>query len=169
MDREPILVEKPFPLYAVPRVWGWTKTYRHRIADDFGHQDESAFVNALMEKMGSGLETWAVMRGEELGGLVCAEPITPVVLSCDVLFKPQFFGKDTIDPAMRQVLKELFSRDNVAKVSMNLFDDNSGLISMFTRLGGSIEARLKNHTMRQGRLVNVISIAIQKGDFSCSA
>ncbi len=161
-------VYSPFPMYAVPRLWDWTRKYRHRISDDFGYDSAGAFTDSLMRRMAAGLETWAVERDEELGGFVCVEPITPVALSCHVLFKPPFFGRETIDPALSQIFKQLFEREGIEKISTNLFDDNDGLKTMMKRLGGRVEGRLRNHTRRQGKLMNVAVVAILKEEFVCS-
>ncbi len=129
-------VFSPFPMYAIPRLWDWTRKYRHRISDDFGHDSPESFADGLMARMENGLETWAVERNEELGGFVCVEPITPVALSFHLLFKPQFFAKDTVDAALREVFKELFKRDGIEKISTHIFEDNDGMRSMMWRLGG---------------------------------
>jgi RimJ/RimL family protein N-acetyltransferase len=168
MNTESMNVYSPFPMNAVPRLWNWTKKYRYRIADDFGHESPEAFTDALLKRMQGGLETWAVESGGELGGFVCVEPVTPVAVEFHVLFKPPFFTKSIIDPALGQVFAKLFERDGIEKVTTHIFEDNSGLMTMVKRLGGKTEGRLRNHTKRQGKLMNVTAMAILKEEFTCS-
>jgi RimJ/RimL family protein N-acetyltransferase len=160
-----IRVESPFPSFAIPRVWNWTQEFRDRIADAFAPKTLEAFV-ALWESMDrAGRKRWAVYRDGELCGVITAQRLSPIVSDAHCVFAKRAWGVETTLASLRIVFAELFSDGTTTKISSMLFADNRSIIGLIRKLGGAVEGRLVNQTMRGGKLVDMVVIGIQKEAF----
>lgn len=159
-----ISVQSPFPLHAVPRIWAWIQDFRWRVSDDFGPATEAEFVSTWLERL-EVQRSWAVYRDGELGGVVTAQQETPVVAIAHCLFAKRFWGHDTTLPALRLAFSEIYRDFGVSKIASLAFEDNLQLIHLVRKLGGEKEGVLRQHTQRQGKLVNMIAIGVLQADF----
>lgn len=158
-----ITVESPFPLHSLPRVWGWIQSFRNRVADDFGPQTLEAFVEKGIADA-ERVRTWAVYRDGELGGMVTFEKWTEILGTCHCLFKREMWGRKTTLPALEQILKEIFA-EGILKISLCVFADNKAIIALVKDLGGVTEGHYRNHTRRNGELVDMVAIALFQEGF----
>jgi len=158
-----VRVESPFPDYAVPRVWTWIETFRHRVADDFAPQTLPEFVR-YWEQRKLIDRTWGVWRGEDLGGLITIEELNPAVVSSHCLFKRSFWGPEITVEALRQVYSEIFN-EGYQKIVSFAFRDNSQLLGLARKLGAEKEGVLRRQTVREGKPVDMIAIGLLREDF----
>lgn len=156
-------LERPFPEYALPRVWTWIEDFRHRVADDFSPKTLAEFMLHWRERKPF-RKTWGVWRGEELGGLVIYEPWQPGVGTSHALFKRTFWGRSTTRRALELVYAELFD-SGVRKVVSFPFRTNNAIIALGKSLGAVTEGVMKGQTLRDGQPVDVIILSLFKEDF----
>lgn len=153
---------KPFPLNAAPRVWMWMNELRSRVCDDYAPKTLDEFL-ANWERRTA--QSWGILRGGELGGLVTFEKISPVVGTAHVLFKRSFWGFKTTIPALEMVYREAFATSGVSKILSMVFRDNYGIRHLAKHVGAREEGIFKNHTMRDGKLVDMVAIGLQEEEF----
>jgi RimJ/RimL family protein N-acetyltransferase len=158
-----VRVETPFPLWAVPRVWTWMRAVWPKVADDFGPADFDAFL----EKWAAGEEIeerWAVYRGEDLGGLITVQRLTPYLATTHIVFSKAFLGYSTTLEAMRQVYQQTFD-SGVGKLCVQVFADNSNLIALAKRTGAVVEGRLRAHTLQGGEPRDMVILGLLREEF----
>lgn len=153
----------PFPEYALPRVWTWIEDFRHRVVDDYSPKSLSEFVRHWKEREPF-RKTWAIWRGEDLGGLVIYEPWQPGVGTSHALFKRSFWGREVTRAALEQVYGEIFD-SGTRKVVSFPFRDNAAIIALGKSLGAVTEGVLKGQTLRNGEPVDVVILSLFKEDF----
>jgi|HubBroStandDraft_1064217.scaffolds.fasta_scaffold130886_2 RimJ/RimL family protein N-acetyltransferase len=159
-----IRVESPFPAFAIPRVWVWVSEFRHRVCDDYSPKTLEAFVDLWEAGDRTGRKRWAVYRDGELCGVITVQRLSPVLSDAHYIFAKRAWGAETTLASLRIVFARLFM-DGATKISSTLFADNRSIISLIRRLGGSVEGRLVNQTMRGGKPVDMVAIGIQKDAF----
>ena len=156
-------LERPFPEYALPRVWTWIEDFRHRVADDFSPKTLAEFMLHWREREPF-RKTWGVWRGEDLGGLIVFEAWQPGVGTSHALFKRSFWGRSTTLAALELVYAELFE-SGVRKVVSFPFRGNNAIIALGKSLGAVSEGVLKRQTLRDGKPVDVLVLSLFKEDF----
>lgn len=161
-------VYSPFPVEAIPRIGFWFERIMKRVADDYGPQNVTDMVQAISQQIENGVETWAVERDGELGGFISIQRRTPILAEVNCIFKPEFFCRPTADDAIRRVFRQVFD-SGILKITGNIFKDNLGVKDLGVRVGLKREGLLKKHTMRDGKLVDVMVLGITKEEFNlCS-
>jgi RimJ/RimL family protein N-acetyltransferase len=159
-----VRVEKPFPDYALPRVWSWIQDFRARVTDDFSPQTLEEFV-VQWEQLKAQRTTWGVWRGAELGGLVAWEPWpVPGVGVSHALFKREFWGRGTTRRALELVYGELFE-DGVRKILGFPFASNHAIIGLGKSIGAKTEGVLRRQTLQGGKPVDLVILGLLKEDF----
>jgi RimJ/RimL family protein N-acetyltransferase len=158
-----IEVISPFPQQSLPRVWQWIESFRNRVVDDYSPQTLDAFVRKSIEDQGT-LQTWAVYRDGELGGMVSFEKWTEHLGTAHCLFKREMWGRKTTRPALEQILQQIFA-GSTRKLCMNVFSDNQAIIALVKELGAVTEAHYSEHTKRNGKLVAMTGLALFKKGF----
>jgi len=156
-------LERPFPEYALPRVWTWIEDFRHRVADDFSPKTLAEFMLHWRERKPF-RKTWGVWRGEDLGGLVIYEAWQPGVGTSHALFKRSFWGRTTTRQALELVYAEVFA-SGVRKIVSFPFRGNNAIIALGKGLGAVTEGVMKAQTLRDGKPVDVIVLSLFKEDF----
>lgn len=157
-------LESPFPAYAVPRAWVWIEEFRHRVADDFAPNTLDEFIAQWRAGAAVGTKSWAVIRDDEIGGVITARRLSPIVADAHCIFARRFWGRETTLASLRLVFDELY-RDGVEKIISLVFKDNHGVIGIIKALGGTVEGRLARHTLRGGKRVDMVPIGILKEAF----
>jgi RimJ/RimL family protein N-acetyltransferase len=159
-----VIVERGFPISFAPRVWAWTEPFQNRVRDDFSARTIEQFLEEWEAAEARGRESWSVSRDGELGGVIQCTRYSPILADIHCVFKPSFWGQATTKPAMERVLGEIFST-GALKVTSSPFRDNAAVIGLLKNLGGKTEAVLEGHTIRGGRLVDVVIISVTKERF----
>jgi len=159
-----VTVESPFPEYAVPRVWRWIQEFRNRVADDYAPRDVAGFMADWRARQAQE-RTWAVFRDYELGGLVSFQQLSPVLGTSHCLFKKTFWGWQTTVPALELIYREIFEHSTTQKITAAVFRDNASIVGLARRLGAKTEGVLRSHTLRGGRLVDMVVLGLLKDDF----
>jgi RimJ/RimL family protein N-acetyltransferase len=146
-------------------VWAWIEEFRDRIADDFAPQTLDEFVDQWVAENGS-RKTWGVWRADDLGGLVIwqPDPRIPGIGTTHAVFKKTFWGRATTRPALAEIYTELFG-SGVRKIQALPFRSNNAIIALAKSGGARTEGILERHTMRRGKLVDVVILALFKEDF----
>jgi RimJ/RimL family protein N-acetyltransferase len=158
-----ISVVKPFPPNAVPRIWRWMSDVPCRVCDDFAPCTLEEFLAQWEQRRG--VDTWGVLRNGELGGYVSFEKLTPVVGTVHVLFKRSFWGRGTTIPALELVYAQAFEQSGVSKILSLVFRDNHAIRALARHVGAREEGIFRNHTMRNGKPVDMVAIGLLKGEF----
>ena len=155
-------IREPFPEWAWPQVWYWSRLVAQKVEDDFSPKTLPDFVEHSME-LATRSRTWGVWRGADLGGLIAAEPASPVVVLAHLIFKKAFWG-GAAEEAARMALREGFQA-GVWKVCGLVFADNHAVRGMYHRLGFREEGTLRGQTLRGGEPVDVVACGMTKGDW----
>jgi len=163
VETSTVRVEKPFPDYALPRVWSWIQAFRKRVTDDFSPKTLEEFVEQW-ESLKDTRQTWGVWRGGELGGMVSAEPWGPGIVVSHALFKREFWGSATTRRALELIYKDLFD-SGVRKIMGFPFASNHAIISLGKSIGARTEGVLHGQTMQNGKPVDLTLLGLLKENF----
>lgn len=158
-------IDSPFPRAALPRVWNWVETFRGRFADDFFAKDIDTFVDDWIEKERGGRRSWGVRRQGILGGVITSERTHPTVADFHCIFAADFWGRDTVVPALGQVCDEIFQDEAIDKLSTVAFARNMSLAGMIRHFGVTREGLLHGHTRQNGKLVDLQILGLQRSRF----
>jgi RimJ/RimL family protein N-acetyltransferase len=161
-----VTISRPFPAYALPRVWGWTQESRRQVADDFSVQTLDEFVSRWEAAERVGRWSWGVWRDGELGGAVTSMQISPVCADAHCVFKRSFWGHATTAQALKLIFDEIFAREETQKITTQAFADNHALLGLVRKLGFQKEGVLKQQTRRAGQMIDVAIIGLTKGGFA---
>lgn len=156
-------VNSPFPCSAWPRVWSWLQDFRSRVVDDYAPATLEDFVHAQVLAV-RGQKDWGVWAGEELCGMVVFEALSPVLGSSYAIFRRDYWGPETSGPALRAIYAEIFA-GTTQKITSIVFRDNNAILSALSGLGARREGVFRRHTMRGGRLVDMVATGLLKEDF----
>lgn len=135
--------------------------FRHQVNDDFSPKTLDEFVEFSLG-VSAHWRTWGVYRGDELGGLIAVEPLSPVVVAAHLTFKKSFWGSKTTIEATRQALDIGFKDGPIRKVCGMVFADNNAVRGMYKRLGFREEGILKSQTVRDGQPIDVVVCGMTK-------
>lgn len=109
-------------------------------------------------------KTWAVYRDGELGGIVSFQALTPWLGTAHCLFKKNLWGFETTIPALRTVAEEIFAT-GIWKLTVMPFRDNLQIKGVLKRLGAECEGTLREHTVREGKPVDVLLYGLTRRKF----
>jgi RimJ/RimL family protein N-acetyltransferase len=157
-----IRVTSPFPQHSLPLVWQWAQSFRDRVADDFAPKTLDEWMLAEFHRPAAH-RTWAVHRGDELGGFVVCEPWNPVCVSMHVVFKKSFWGRGTTERALRQIITQVFDKHRT--IIAVIFADNHGMRSLLRRLGGHELKGQLFATQRGGQIAGSIVAQLRQEDY----
>ncbi len=158
-----VTLRSPFPAHAWPLAWQWIQPYRDRVWDDSAPTTCEAFVDARLFADAE-VRSWAVLRGEDLGGLVWFEP-AGIAGELHLVLAPGCWGHAVALAALELVAGEIFER--AGKIEMLTFPDNAAVIALLRRAGFRREGRLRAHALRGGVPVDVQPWGLLKGEFEC--
>lgn len=134
---------------------------RSKLADDYGPRTLDAWV----DQMGASTEkTWGVYRDGELGGMLSFQRVSPWLGTAHCVFKPDFWGRAITRPAVESALREMFG-SGIGKLSFAVFSDNRAIRSLLSEFGASVEGTLRKHTLRDGKPIDTVTLAIFKESF----
>ena len=146
-DLQPLRIVEPFPLADLPRLWVWMEQFKHQIFDDFGPLNQDEFVDLYMERLGGGDRTFAVYRGDVIGGFVSITAPDPCgVAESHCVFRKEFFGHQTTVPALKEVFGIVFA-DGVSKLATAIFSDNHAVAGLAKALGFQLEGTARKVRM----------------------
>jgi RimJ/RimL family protein N-acetyltransferase len=146
-------------------VWEWIQELRGRLVSDTGPQTLEGFLarqRALFAR--PTVATFAVYRGNELGGALWYEAADERSGMLHAVWKRSFWGSHTTAPALAAVTSDLFGRRGVDKISAAFFSDNHAVRSMVRQFGFQHEGTLRQQVMRGGRPVDMSLWGLLKGD-----
>jgi RimJ/RimL family protein N-acetyltransferase len=152
-----VTLRSPFPVEDVPRIWEWIEPFRWRVSDDYSPKTLAEFV-VYFRGLSARCRTWAVYRNRELGGLITYEALSPIVGTAHCTFKKSFWGSKTTVPALEQAIAEMLAES--PKLSLPVMQGNKAMIALLARMGATQEGVLRKHTMREGRPIDVVMMAI---------
>ncbi len=153
----------PFPFRALPQAWRWLDECRDMVADDFAPQTLDEFVD-MWDSRPERL-TWAVSRDGELGGIMSAAPISPIVWDMHLVFSRAFWGQETTRYALSLALDEVFRERGACKISAAVFPRNHALLGMIRSIGATKEGLLRGHTLKGGKPVDMVIVGLDKRSF----
>lgn len=134
--------------------------------DDYGPQTLEAWVEGCLQRRAAGIQTFGVVRGDLLGGMVEVQMWNPIHASAHCLFKRDFWGSNTTIPALVDVASALFAV-GVDRLTLQPFSDNLAMISLLKRLGAVEEGRMTKATRRLGAPVDLMVFALTKEALEC--
>ena len=137
-------------------------SFRTRVSDDFGPRDCGEFVERMHSVRPE--ETWGVYRGEDLGGMIVVQRLTPVLGFSHMVFSRAFWGRETPLAAARQVADAVF-QSGIEKIASMAFADNHQVLAFGRSLGAREEGFRRKHTRRAGVLVDMVETGLLKEDF----
>jgi RimJ/RimL family protein N-acetyltransferase len=158
-----IEVVSPFPTAALPRVWGWIASFRHRVTDDFSPQTLPEFVEAMLHESGE-RKSWAVYGDGELGGIITFQRLSPWLGTAHAVFKPEFHRKNIALSACRMAVGEMFGL-GIGKLSFYPLAGNLAIGSLLIQLGAKREGCLRAQTLCGGVPTAVNIYGLLKGEF----
>jgi RimJ/RimL family protein N-acetyltransferase len=161
-----VKVVEPFPVHALPRLWGWAEQSRRQVADDEAPRTLDEFIR-FWERLGqAGQRSWGVWRDGDLGGAIWSMRITRVMADSHCIFKRAFWGAGTTAAALRLAYAEIFAdQDGPRKITIVCFSDNHALLGLVRKLGFEREGLLRKSTLRDGQLVDQAVIGLTRERF----
>jgi len=157
----------PFPRSELLSVWEWGQAFRERMFDDASLPSLDAFIADWQAQESAGRNSWAVMRGGEIGGCFISTRLAPATAELHLLFKKSFWGRATTLPALRVVCEALFAT-GVDKIESTAPADSRAVLAL-TKAVGATHRLLPGQTSRNGRPVDVIGIALHRDAFLVKA
>lgn len=161
MQASEIVLESPFPIYAVPRIWQWVESFRDKVFDDYGPQTQREFVDQWIKAERNGRRSWSVSKRNELGGVITVSNLSPVVAEMHCVFRKEFWGHENTVPALEAVA-DLLLAEGIEKVTSCVTADNHGLLALLRKIGGVREGVLKDQQRRGGKPADLVIIAVHK-------
>jgi len=156
----------PFPFEALPRVWRWIESFREQVGDDFAPKTEASFMDAMYARWGR-QKTWAILGDGEPGGLIFYERLTPWLGTAHVLLKRVFQGKGIAVKACRQAVSEMFEcEEGLGKLQFDVLARNLAIGSLLVNIGAVREGTLHDHTLRDGKPIDVWLYGLTKAAFA---
>lgn len=128
------------------------------LADDFSPRDLDSFVWTKQKQWSVNL---GIYRDGELGGYLSQSPVSPVVCMGHAVFKKSFRDRETMVTALRKGI-EVGWEMGYQKIWCHIYQDNRPMIRLLEIIGARFEGVLYSHTLREGKLVNMVSYAITK-------
>lgn len=154
----------PFPFEALPRVWQWIESFREQVGDDFAPREEKQFIDTMWAKWPR-LKTWGIVGDGELGGLILFEKLSPWLGTAHVVLKKVFQNRGVAHKACRWALGEMFREEGIGKLQFDVLTRNAAVGSLLINLGATREGWLKNHTLRDGKPIDVYLYGLTKARF----
>ena len=158
-----VAVTSPFPFEALPRIWRWIETFKHKVSDDFGPQTLQDFVSFAAAKWDQ-QKTWAVYVDGELGGLITFERLSPWLGTAHWIFKPDFQGKGIAVRASRVAIAEMFA-EGIGKLAVYPLAGNYAMGALLCSLGFEREGTLISHTLCGGKPTDMWGYGLTKSQF----
>lgn len=152
----------PFPLSELPLAWSWIKQFRRSVADDFAPQTFNQFLIQERARQGQAA-SYGVVRQGELGGIVWVDVESPVIARAHCIFKREFWGRNTVLPALNLIADGVFEA-GIHKIVMPVFADNRAIRSVCRALGAEQEGYLRQHTLRDGQMVDMVLFGLLATD-----
>lgn len=152
-----VTISSPFPVAEVPRIFSWMAPFMARVSDDYSPKTMDAFVEWFMGQSAV-MKTWGVYRDGELGGVISFQQISPVVGTAHATFKKTFWGQATSVPALQLASAEMFQ--TCQKVALPVFGNNKSMLGLLAKLGAKKEGILKAHTVRDGKPLDIVMLAL---------
>jgi RimJ/RimL family protein N-acetyltransferase len=159
-----IEVSSPFPPDKFHLVWQWMNEFPSANFDDYGPQDFRAFLSEMRIRM-KVEKTWAISsRQDRLCGIVAYLPITSRMGTFHgICFAKGCCTREEKRDALRLILKDIFD-SGVEKVCASYFADNFKIDRFLTDLGAVRESYFRRHTLRNGVPLDMIQVAIFRGE-----
>jgi RimJ/RimL family protein N-acetyltransferase len=144
-------------------VWQWIQPFRERVSDDFAPRTVDGFVD-LMLASAEAAETFAVWRGDDLGGLITIQRATPYLALSHIVFRRSFWGAATTLPAIREVYRRVFE-GGAGKICATVFERNHALRSLARKIGAREEGLRRGQTLQDGKPADMVELGLLKEDF----
>jgi len=143
-----------------PAAWVWFKPFWDRVANDFSPKTLEDFME--MKRAESPITiARGVYRDRELGGVLSAIHLDPSLCQVHVFLKREFWGAETVIPAVCQGQQLLWSL-GYKKLWCLAYADNHRVIGLLDRIGARYEGTLFKHTQRCGEMVDMVSYGIYR-------
>ncbi len=148
-----------FPMDRLPEAWQWLQQFPLNNFDDFGPRTCDEFQTEMYRRLSNESLT-AVSYLGELCGIVGLVRLSPrVSMFHGICFDAKVHGIGIASRGVNLILNECFRR-GAAKVSANYFADNLTIHRFLWKLGFIEEGYLHNHTVRQGKPVDMKLVSL---------
>lgn len=148
----------PFPPEFYPNLFHWAHQYPERMMDDHWPKDLDGLEAALDQRSETEYTCLVTENGTPVG-FIGYQDLTPHVGSLrGVCFDKAVHGNGTAKRALRQVLQRQFDR-GIHKIMAFPFADNARSIGFYYKLGAKYEGLLREHTLRNGLLTDMLCLA----------
>jgi RimJ/RimL family protein N-acetyltransferase len=156
------IVLKPWDPQDWPIAFLWLEQAWHFVADDFAPKDLDSFV--YVKQAQEALNVGVHINGT-LGGLLIYVPMSPIVCAGHCVFRRSFWGRHITVPALEAGMQFAW-RLGYRKIEASCFEDNRAMIALLDRAGAIYEGKLINHTLRNGKPINMLQYALlAPGDY----
>jgi len=161
VEQAAITMVSPFPASAYPQLWKWVNESPECNMDDYSPRDYDSFVSTMTARAAYE-RSWGVEADGSLCGIINYCPTTPHGgIFHGICFTNYVCGTPVTETAVRQVIEQLFD-EGVEKISAMFFADNARVRKFLTRLGAEYEGYLRTHTIRYGKPIDMMLLAIFK-------
>lgn len=148
----------PFPTEYYPNLFEWVNQYPERMMDDFWPKNLKDFTTVI-ETRNNTEQTILVKEGDCPVGFVgymdCNEHVGSLRGVC---FDKTVHGSGIAKCSVRQILQSQFDR-GIHKINAFPFVDNTRSIAFYYSLGAKYEGVLREHTIRNGKLTDLLCLA----------
>jgi RimJ/RimL family protein N-acetyltransferase len=148
----------PVPQECYALIRDWAHECPMQAYDDFWPRTLREFSDTMRRRAASEC-TYLVKKDDQPVGFIGYARLTPHLGSLrGVVFSKDVHGDGTAVKAMRSVLHQAFD-EGVFKIMAFPFADNGRAVRFYSKLGAVQEALLMKHTLRRGKLIDVVGMA----------
>lgn len=148
----------PFPPEFYAEMYRWFIQTRDNFFDDFAPRDFDGVCQVITQRSETEYTCLVTENGTPVG-FIGYQDLTPHVGTLrGVCFDKAVHGNGTAKRALRQVLQQQFDR-GIHKINAFPFADNARSIGFYYKLGAKYEGLLREHTLRNGKLTDMLCLA----------
>lgn len=163
VDRITVKIAMP----PIELLWKWLNEFPQNNFDDFGPKSEEELIVDLTRRAHRGEYVWMVYVGEAPVGVIGYAPMSDYCgMFHGICITREWHGRGVGNYAVREVIDAIFDM-GYQKISASFFRDNHRVDAFLNRLGFRHEGILTRQTMRGGKPVDMLLMALFKEDWLC--
>ncbi len=148
----------PFPPEFYSELHRWLIQSSDKMLDQFAPRTLEDLSQAITQRSETEYTCMVAENGTPVG-FIGYQDLTPHVGSLrGVCFDKSVHGNGTAKRALRQVLQQQFDR-GIHKINAFPFSDNARSVAFYYKLGAKYEGLLREHTLRNGKLTDLLCLA----------
>jgi len=148
-------------------VWQWLQEFPLANFDDFGPKSVADLVIDVQRRIARGERVWVAWRNCAPIGIIGYAPVNSYCgMFHGICFAEEWHNTGVAQAAVGKVIDEIFATSQ-QKISASFFRDNERVHSFLHGLGFTFEGLMTRQTLRGGKPVDMLLLALFKEDWLC--